>query len=132
MKSPDHPEREREYIMEVCTDTLKLWLPEHENILSFEWRLTHIRRAQFYSLVSKVEIEVGRYAEYYNISCTSLEKNYFEQFYDRIATCIILYLFMWRPSCYFCVCITVMSQWLPVKFMYVVQCLVKLLGKVTR
>lgn len=63
VKSPDHPEREREYVMEVCANKLKLWLPQHNNVLSFEWKLSHIRRAQYFNVVSKVEIEVGRYIE---------------------------------------------------------------------
>ena len=60
VRSPKHPERERLYVIEMCQDSLKFWLPDYSDILSFEWKLTHIRRAEFHTSVGKLEIEVGR------------------------------------------------------------------------
>ena len=55
----EHPEREREYVLQFYVDGIKFWLPE-TNTVSFEWKIKSIRRAQYHNNVGKVEIEVGR------------------------------------------------------------------------
>ncbi len=59
IRSPQHPEREGEYVLEICKDRIKLW-DQRKQKISFEWKLQAVRRAQYYNKVGKVEIEVGR------------------------------------------------------------------------
>ncbi|XP_019862195.1 PREDICTED: uncharacterized protein LOC109590762 [Amphimedon queenslandica] len=66
VRSPEHPEREREYIIDLQQDRL-LFFPhqlghEVEDIVEFEWKLDCIRRAKYHKHVGKVEVEVGRAA----------------------------------------------------------------------
>ena len=59
VRSPQHPEREGEYVLEVCLDKIKMWHPLKQKI-SFEWKLQAIRRVQYHNKIGKIEIEVGR------------------------------------------------------------------------
>lgn len=82
----EHPEREREYVLEFCVDGIKFWLPQ-TNTVSFEWKIKSIRRAQYHNNVGKVEIEVGRSTEtgeghFYFIGLTIGEM--FQQLKERI------------------------------------------------
>lgn len=77
VRCPQHPEREGEYIMELCPDKLKLWHPQKQTI-AFEWKLQSVRRAQYHNRSGKVEVEVGRYNDlrtlYIYIGCTIFSK----------------------------------------------------------
>lgn len=62
VRSPEHPEMEGEYVIEVDGGTYRVWLadsmPRPE--LKWEWHLKHLRRIHWHKTVSKLEVEAGR------------------------------------------------------------------------
>ena len=61
VRCPEHSDREGPYVITLVQDILCFHHPTHLSApVMFRWRLNHIRRSQYYKLVNKLEIEVGR------------------------------------------------------------------------
>ena len=63
VRSPEHPKKEGEYVIQCCVSSYKLWSREAKlkAVLAWEWHLKHIRRIHFHRTVDKLEVEAGRY-----------------------------------------------------------------------
>ena len=64
VRSPEHPEREKEYVIDLQQDRITFYphrLGQHvEPVVEFEWKLDTVRRAKYHKHIGKVEVEVGR------------------------------------------------------------------------
>lgn len=62
VRSPEHPEMEGEYVVEVDGGTYRVWvgdgMPKPQ--VKWEWHLKHLRRIHWHKTVNKLEVEAGR------------------------------------------------------------------------
>lgn len=61
VRCPEHPNREDIYVVKLVQNYLDFHHPSAAAPLIFRWCLNHIRRSQYFKVVNKLEIEVGRW-----------------------------------------------------------------------
>lgn len=62
VRSPEHPEMEGEYVVEVDGGTYRVWVADGmpKPQVKWEWHLKHLRRIHWHKTVNKLEVEAGR------------------------------------------------------------------------
>lgn len=67
VRCPDHPEKEKEYVIQLEPDRIIFYNSESEDFsgdIEFEWTISVIKRVKYHNHIGKVEVEVGRYEKF--------------------------------------------------------------------